>query len=233
VFEKEFEIETNRGNPGWKATETCHGVYSRAASSGAHDWLLKALLDLRPCPCFLLRPDLSVSLMNAAALESQKKLGISVSQNGMLRFENAQAGKWLAAAIKGFLNEREDVGSPALLSCEQPDGNPAALFVRPLLSGRGAKQLGSGHEGSWFLVSVRPSLTSLKINALRIASTLRLTRAEAGLAAALVEGLSLHDYAEREDLKITTVRWHLRNIFERTGARNQQEVISMIVSLFG
>jgi DNA-binding CsgD family transcriptional regulator len=232
VFEKEFEIETNRGSACPKRSETGYAVHSRAASSGA-DSLLKALLDQRPCPCFLLRSDLTVSLMNAAAIESQRKLGISVSQNGVLRFENAQAGRWLAAAIKNYLHEREDGGSPALLSCEQPDGNSAAIIIRPLLPAQDGKKPGLGREGCWFLVSVRPSLTSLTINALRIASTFHLTRAEAGLAAALVEGLSLHDYAEREDLKITTVRWHLKNIFERTGARNQQEVISMIVSLFG
>jgi membrane associated rhomboid family serine protease len=39
--------------------------------------------------------------------------------------------------------------------------------------------------------------------------------------------------AAREGLKITTVRWRLQNIFDRTGARCQTDLVSMLVSLFG
>ncbi len=233
MFVKASDFERHCEKTSSAASRTIQGIYRTGANGGAQDWLplLKALLDQRPCPCFLLTPDLIVSLMNEAAQEQHGKFGISVSANGMLRFADAQAGRRLAAAIRRF-NE-DDEGSPALLSYEGPNGSPAAIVVRPVLSLAAGNCEISGPQSSWFLLSVRSSLTSLKVTATRIAATFHLTPAEASLAAALAEGLSLHEYAGREDVKITTVRWHLQNIFERTGARNQQELMSMIVSLFG
>ncbi len=86
--------------------------------------------------------------------------------------------------------------------------------------------------GVWFEVSVRSGDCSLRISPERLACALNLTPAEAALASALAEGLSLQDYAARERLKIATVRWHLQNIFNRTGARSQSGLIRMMVSLF-
>ncbi len=233
MFAKKTDIERHCEKSISTASRV-QGIYRVGALGGAQGGisLLKAVLDQRPCPCFLISHDLTVSLINEAALEQHGKFGISVSANGALRFEDAHAGRRLSAAIKRFQNEDDNGGGPALLSYEGPDGTPVTIVVRPV-SPSGANSRTSGYEGSWFLVSVRSSLTSLKVSAPRIAATFHLTPAEACLAAALVEGLSLHEYAEREDLKITTVRWHLQNIFERTGARNQQELISMVVSLFG
>ena len=55
-----------------------------------------------------------------------------------------------------------------------------------------------------------------------------LTPAEAALAAALGEGLTLHDYAERHGVSVGTVRNQLKCIFSKTGAARQPELVRLL-----
>ncbi len=55
-----------------------------------------------------------------------------------------------------------------------------------------------------------------------------LTRAETRLAVALMDGSSLSDYAEQEDLSINTVRWTMKQIFSKTGCRRQSDLIRLL-----
>ncbi len=63
----------------------------------------------------------------------------------------------------------------------------------------------------------------------RIAAHHGLTPAEARLAAALCEGLSLEEAAERLGIKLTTVRTHLKSSFAKTGARRQAELMGKLM----
>jgi DNA-binding CsgD family transcriptional regulator len=220
-------------NPAFIAAQPWQGTLFRQPSGIEPDWLsvLRALLDQRPFPAFLLLADLTVCLMNAAASGTLGKVGIAVAPNGMLRLSDAHAGRQLAHAIKEFVADKSAAESPRLLSYELPDGTSRSLTVRPLKIVPKASTQGES-AAHWFMVSIRPSLSSFDVSAPRLAATLDLTRAEANLAAALMKGLSLQEYAEQENLKITTVRWHLQNIFDRTGTRGQAELVGMIASLF-
>lgn len=57
-----------------------------------------------------------------------------------------------------------------------------------------------------------------------------LTPAEARLALALVDGLSLQSYSDRTGVRITTVRWHLRNALAKTGCASQRDFVRLIIS---
>jgi DNA-binding CsgD family transcriptional regulator len=56
-----------------------------------------------------------------------------------------------------------------------------------------------------------------------------LTRAEAGIALALARGLTLAECATEARITTGTARRHLENIFRKTGARRQVEVVRLVL----
>lgn len=58
-----------------------------------------------------------------------------------------------------------------------------------------------------------------------------LTGAEAELAAALVAGESLNEFAERRKRSLTTVKTHLRAIFDKTGVHRQSDLVRQLAAL--
>jgi DNA-binding CsgD family transcriptional regulator len=193
--------------------------------------LLGEILDLRPFPALVLRPDLTVAFSTRAAQAALARDGIAVSAQGSLRMSEPGAEQSLAKALKAIATDR-DGPEGRILPLDLADG--AQLFLKiEVFRMPAARAIEPCGGGLFFLVSFRKDLRSPKIPAARVAAALGLTAAEANLAAALCEGLSLSAYAEREGLKITTVRWHLQNIFNRTGMRSQPDLVSMVVSLFG
>jgi DNA-binding CsgD family transcriptional regulator len=64
-----------------------------------------------------------------------------------------------------------------------------------------------------------------------VQSAYGLTPAEAELAAALVNGESVADYAERRRRSLNTVRTHLKAIFAKTGSSRQSELVRTLIAL--
>ncbi|MBX9588699.1 MAG: helix-turn-helix transcriptional regulator [Hyphomonadaceae bacterium] len=62
----------------------------------------------------------------------------------------------------------------------------------------------------------------------RLRDAFKLTPAEAKLAAALMEGLSLESYARDRDVAINTVRNQLQSLFEKTRTHRQGELIAAL-----
>jgi DNA-binding CsgD family transcriptional regulator len=59
----------------------------------------------------------------------------------------------------------------------------------------------------------------------------RLTAAEARLVRALCHGEDVQSYAEEEDLKVTTVRSHLKAAMEKTETHNQRELVRVVMAI--
>jgi len=59
----------------------------------------------------------------------------------------------------------------------------------------------------------------------------KLTRAEATVAVAISQGLTLDDIAQAHDVSLTTVRTQTRAILEKTGTSRQAELVHRIMSL--
>lgn len=208
-------------------------IRSRAQEiSAASVALLQALLDRKPFPVLLIRPSLEVGFVNRAAAFSLAADGIAISRHGTMQLSEASANERLRNTMKTLARETSLIDNLRMFVFELPDGTTRILKIEaldiPAFAGAEAAT-----TGAWFEVSVRGSLRCSKVPAGCIESALGLTWAEANLAAALAEGLTLQDYADREHVKITTVRWHLQNVFNRTGARSQSELVGMMVSLFG
>jgi DNA-binding CsgD family transcriptional regulator len=58
-----------------------------------------------------------------------------------------------------------------------------------------------------------------------------LTPAQADLTVALFEGESVREYAERRERSLNTVRTHLKEVFAKTGARRQADLIRQLTVL--
>jgi DNA-binding CsgD family transcriptional regulator/PAS domain-containing protein len=63
-----------------------------------------------------------------------------------------------------------------------------------------------------------------------LAAAFGLTRTEARVLSALLQGLSLPDIATRHQISINTVRWHLKQLFEKTNCNRQSDLIRVAAS---
>jgi DNA-binding CsgD family transcriptional regulator len=206
--------------------------FGRVFSTAEWLALLGAVLDLRPFPIVLLKPNLTVGFMTPATRSALLEDGITQSPQGGLRLNEPSADESLAKALKGMACEDGMEPAPRILAFELAHGASRVLKIEALRLPEGYP-VKPCDAGTWFELSIRKTLRGPKILPAQIAAVLDLTAAEANLASALAEGLTLQGYAERELLKVTTVRWHLQNVFNRTGTRSQSDLVSMLVSLFG
>ncbi len=62
-----------------------------------------------------------------------------------------------------------------------------------------------------------------------IARLFDLTPAEARVAAAVAGGETPREYAERQNLKLNTVRWTLKQVQSKLGTRRQLDIASIVV----
>jgi DNA-binding CsgD family transcriptional regulator len=74
-----------------------------------------------------------------------------------------------------------------------------------------------------------PDLDALP-DAVRLRAEFGLTKAEARLALCLARGWSLATAAEAFDVKLTTIRSQLQQVFSKTGASRQAEFVAMLLS---
>ncbi len=58
----------------------------------------------------------------------------------------------------------------------------------------------------------------------RLAHMLQVPLGAAKVVEALLAGIELKDYSEREGISMNTVKFHLKTAFERTGSRSQADL---------
>jgi DNA-binding CsgD family transcriptional regulator len=111
------------------------------------------------------------------------------------------------------------------ISLKAPDGGPAVpILVTPLSpypEGSGGHVLLALAERSH-----NPWITEATLGKLY-----HLSRTQGEIAIAIFNGQSPEDIASERGIKISTVRTHLTNIFMRTRAKTQRDLIRLIASL--
>jgi DNA-binding CsgD family transcriptional regulator len=106
------------------------------------------------------------------------------------------------------------------------------LVVRPFPIDRATTSSASPHtpDEPTFLVSFRLADDFARlIDPERLMTDLGLTRTEAKVSAALAEGCSVRDFADREGAQTTTVRWHLENARRKLGCASQRDLVRTIL----
>jgi DNA-binding CsgD family transcriptional regulator len=66
-----------------------------------------------------------------------------------------------------------------------------------------------------------------EIDSIELSKSLRLSPSQGKLTALLAAGKSLNIVAEDLDITLATARWHLREIFKRTGTHSQPELVRL------
>jgi DNA-binding CsgD family transcriptional regulator len=126
----------------------------------------------------------------------------------------------------------------AMLDAARRDGEvrnmalPRPSGERPLILRAQPLSRDKGEEGASlvlvFVFLAEPRLTEASNESLR---ALGLTRAEAEVAVLLGAGFSPREVADRLDVKIATVRAHLKRIFQKLGLCRQTELVQMVTRL--
>lgn len=194
-------------------------------------------------------PGVSADL--AQTLETTHQAVLIVDQDGALRHANPAAEQLLRGAsgltvLNGRLTARESDDARRLgqliaqatarseraggaLSLNRIGRLPLAVRVAPL-------------AGEAIPIFARPRMavvcaTDLEADVPAPEAELRslfgLTPAEARLAVAVFDGLSLPEAAERFGVSVNTTRFQLARIFDKTGATRQAELVKLMMRLAG
>jgi DNA-binding CsgD family transcriptional regulator len=84
-----------------------------------------------------------------------------------------------------------------------------------------------GSSRTGYPIVIPPARSTRKFNSVELSKSLRLSPHQGTLAALLAEGHSLTIAAEKLGVTLATARWHLREIFKRTGTHSQTELVSL------
>nr|WP_147309630.1 helix-turn-helix transcriptional regulator [Cupriavidus taiwanensis] len=186
---------------------------SRAASA-----LVDGLLDRSACALLVCDVHGRIDRLNREALRLlDQKTGLHQAA-GMLRVNNVHAQQQLAAAMARAGAEQ----LPVFMSLHLPAGRHQ-VSVQPL-------DAASDMAVPRVLVSVagnEPSGGSVPVDALR--ALFDLTEAEARLASALVDGVTVEQYAQRRGVKVGTVRFQLNQVLVKSGAHRQADLVRRVL----
>jgi DNA-binding CsgD family transcriptional regulator len=145
---------------------------------------------------------------------------------GRLAVRGQSVNGRLACLIDEAVKTASGQGTSAggALSVEREDRLPITMLVAPFRPARNA--LGASSPSA--IVFIRdPEQPMPSSQALR--GLFGLTAAEANIAAALGEGLSLDSIAASQHVSLNTARTHLKNILAKTGTRRQAELVALLL----
>lgn len=152
--------------------------------------------------------------------------GLRLDQAGsvraMLQWQNVKLQRLVEQAAAG----EGDLDCRGCLRVSRALGQPLVLMVAPLLDAGTVW----GEKKAGVLVFVHDPDHAPTL----LADTLRwhfeLTPSQARLAAALAAGSSVAECAETHGISVATVRTHLKEIFAKTGARRQADLVRLLLS---
>jgi DNA-binding CsgD family transcriptional regulator len=188
---------------------------------------LSNALQASPHPLFLVDRECALLFANGAAERLLGGGGGLTVLNGRLTPRQTDAARRFEQLVGAAAN-RGAGRSGGAMSVPRSDGGPAlALRTAPLPLDTGAVFRGSA--------PVLVSVTDLEAPVAPPDGELRdlfgLTAAEVRLAAAMFEGLTLAEAAEKFGLSVNTVRFQLARIFDKTGVSRQAELVKLMMRL--
>lgn len=133
------------------------------------------------------------------------------------------------AMLRTALSETSSAGHRAVRSIPIPptDGRAGiALHVLPLR--RAARDVLSPGDVLVVFVEMQPDGTGPPVTLLM--GLFDLTPAEARLAAGLARGKTLFDIAGEQNIRATTARAYLANVFSKTGTHQQSQLVALLTS---
>lgn len=152
-------------------------------------------------------------LRNPAARELIGRGDVLVENHGRITCADPESGGRLERALKDVLDGHAPCRALQLTSTASGDHTSAS--VRAL----------SGNPASPPLAV----LTLFRVDAESLASSFALTPAEARIAAQLMLGLAAKSIAQQLGIAVSTVRSHTQDLFDKTGAHRQADLVRRLL----
>ncbi|WP_454912879.1 helix-turn-helix transcriptional regulator [Variovorax gossypii] len=181
------------------------------------------LLDAVPKPLMLLARDARVLHANTAAAGLLARNGWVGTRYGMLVRMGQLGVDAIGASLR--LVAQGQLQTHALWK-PGPAGARATARMVPLEQ-RNATRL-KWPDAVALLMIDEPEALSPERRLAQVAVQFRLSPTELKLTQALMQGDTLARFAEHQSIAISTVRTHLRHIFEKTGVRRQGDLIRLV-----
>jgi DNA-binding CsgD family transcriptional regulator len=164
---------------------------------------------------------------NGVAVEMLRSGDGLVETHGELRASAPAQTRELRAAIAAALSVRSGIVAPRpVLLLSRPSGRrPLVVIAAPLPS----HHLTTATRDPAAAIFVTDPERGAKPDAETIALILRLTPAEARLAACLAAGEPLNEAAERLGIQLETARKRLKTIFQKTDTHRQADLIRVVL----
>lgn len=158
--------------------------------------------------------------------------GLTV-RGGRLSLVSTTVEKELYAAMATMVSTERDLYKdvPSAFAVQRLSGErPLVLFLAPIAPPAEAADVGITGRLK-LLVTIRDLAFEPSVSKLSLTRVFGLTNAECELSLALARGEKLSDYCDRLDLSIETARWHLNNVFSKTGTNRQTELALLVRNL--
>jgi len=159
--------------------------------------------------------------------------GLELDAHGVL-CATCQGGASLAGVIQQVARTARNGADNSNVDSAFAVGRPSrkralTLFVRAV---NAKAEPPADHEAA-ALVMILDAALPVEATELELRQLYGFTSTEAQLANLLMEGMALEDCGDELGIRRTTVRMHLRNIFAKTGARRQGELVALLLKSIG
>ena len=190
---------------------------------------MSALLDTTRCGAIQLDPRGRIVALNSRALKMLRTGDGITDARGRLRAripqENATLQSLLARALPRFGGPG---GSRSMIVTHSVDSPPRlVVHVSPVSGGRAESR---ASRVAAILLVVEPEKRATADPEL-VAGALGLTPAESRVAVMLAAGFTLRDIATATGRSRGTVRWHVKQIFDKNRISRQVELVQLVQSL--
>ena len=187
--------------------------------SRERDALLGAIVDGSSTGIIALQADGPALFVNSAAQRMAETAdGLALDRNGQLIVADRNVARRLAALRADVLQG----GAGGIVRIARPSGRKSYVVLGPTMA---VSPRSRARRASEVLLAIHDPARTTGLTEQRIGDLLQLPRGVAGVVCAVIEGEDLKHYAERANVSINTVRFHLKVAFARTGARSQAELV--------
>jgi DNA-binding CsgD family transcriptional regulator len=183
--------------------------------------LLGSTLDEIDTAVVLAREGASVLAMNAAARDLLGGTDSLAMRDGVLQLRLHSEQMQLRTAIARAISTREGEVDACIAASRSAGRRPLVLRVR---------RIGSGDQTAAAVFIADPD-RSLRESACHLRIVYDLTRSELRVVRELMRGSEPDRIAASLSVTTHTVRSHLRNIFAKTGARGQADLIRLVARI--
>ncbi len=155
--------------------------------------------------------------------EEEMSDGALTVLNGRVTCRSGKAAQHLRRAIRGAGRQKHPIAERVIL--DGVGGPSSSLLVAPVRD----EAMAGLHRGNLAMLLLSRGEPK-PVEEAALGRLYSLTAAEARLLAALVEGERLPAYARRQGIAVTTVKTHLKSLFDKVGERRQADLIRRAVS---